>query len=68
MSQFLPMGMELTRSELNEPVHVMEPLESGHLGGGSECEICNSQGYSFAGVPTEEGTEGECLPVCQCLT
>ena len=37
-------------------------------GGGSECEICNSQGYSFAGIQTEEWTGGECLPVCQWQT
>ncbi len=30
-----------------------------------EYEICNSQGYSFAGAPTEERTGGgECLPIC----
>ncbi len=34
-----------------------------------ECEICNSQGYSFAGAPTGEGTGGgECLPICQWQT
>ncbi len=61
LESVLAMSMELMVSELNESVHAMKPLESGHRK--PEVKAANvrpaiSQSYNLAGVPIEKGTGG----------